>query len=559
MNKEESLALFAKGKDAWNEWAARMLEERKALETAGTWTLSQDESVWNDATRAWRAAAKADFSGHQFKGSVNFSSFVFPDDARFDEVIFSGEACFEEVTFSGDAWFERAAFPDRTSFGKANFSGHASYRKVIFAGGLNFNGATVAGDAVFGGVRFSGGGDFREVVFSGNAAFAEVAFLSGVSFNGARFSSDAWFMRARFSDKASFGKATFSGRASFDKATFAAEAWFMRAIFSGGSSFDKATFAGVAWFGKATFSDGAWFSGTTFLDKAQFRQSAFSDSALFRGATFAGEARFLQCVFNGFTSFNGARFETAADFRAIEGKSAFSLADVTFTAVPDFIQAHFVEAPRLDNMRIQPRQLRRPILAGVKAYFKGDRELSGRWRTLKRLAVQDHDHTHELEFFKSELKSRRWSVDSPWSGVYVFGFFYQWLSDFGRSLWRPLIWWMINVGLFAYLYLMEHLARAPYPRSCVVGPGEPWLAALILSLRQGLLVTGLDATDKLNQLYGCLYGIFSDQSVRLGKFPEAFSPVVPDVVAILGFLHLLISAVLIFLFGLALRNNFRIK
>ena len=32
VNKEESLALYAEGRDAWNEWAEAMLAERQALE-----------------------------------------------------------------------------------------------------------------------------------------------------------------------------------------------------------------------------------------------------------------------------------------------------------------------------------------------------------------------------------------------------------------------------------------------------------------------------------------------------------------------------------------------
>ena len=96
---------------------------------------------------------------------------------------------------------------------------------------------------------------------------------------------------------------------------------------------------------------------------------------------------------------------------------------------------------RLDNSRIQPRRFRRPTLADVKNYFKGDRDLSARWRALKRLAVQGHDHMHELEFFQNELKTRRWSTDRPWHAVFWFGLFYGWLSDFGRSIVRPLFWW----------------------------------------------------------------------------------------------------------------------
>ena len=146
-----------------------------------------------------------------------------------------------------------------------------------------------------------------------------------------------------------------------------------------------------------------------------------------------------------------------------------------------------------------------------------------------------------LEFFANEIKARRWTMDRPWHAVFWFGLFYGWLSDFGRSLARPLLWWAASVAVFARLYLEAHLNRAQQPGSCVVGPGEPWTAALELSLRKGLLFIGLGPNDRPNRLYGCLYDT------------------VPDHVAFLGLGQLLFSAVLIFLILLALRNHFRIK
>ena len=161
-----------------------------------------------------------------------------------------------------------------------------------------------------------------------------------------------------------------------------------------------------------------------------------------------------------------------------------------------------------------------------------------------------------------------------------FGLLYQWLSDFGRSMVRPLLWWVAGVLGFACLYLGQHPAlvgtslsgfdwaikrvtalagsEAP-PLSCMAGPGDPWSAALGLSLRKGLLFVGLDSTDKLNQIYGCLYGIYTDKTVVPDQLPDAFSPVIPDGIAFLGLLQLLYSAVVIFLFLLAVRNHFRIK
>jgi hypothetical protein len=35
MNRENTVALFLRGREAWNAWAEKMLCERKAMEAAG--------------------------------------------------------------------------------------------------------------------------------------------------------------------------------------------------------------------------------------------------------------------------------------------------------------------------------------------------------------------------------------------------------------------------------------------------------------------------------------------------------------------------------------------
>jgi hypothetical protein len=77
MNREETLALYARGKEAWNAWAEDMLAKRKALEEAGTWEVENNLGsleLQNEATKAWAAVATADFSSaevpHSFDDAV---------------------------------------------------------------------------------------------------------------------------------------------------------------------------------------------------------------------------------------------------------------------------------------------------------------------------------------------------------------------------------------------------------------------------------------------------------------------------------------------------------
>ena len=101
MNKEESLALFAKGRDAWNAWAEKMLDARAALEADGSWGEGRSVSEWNEATRAWHAAAAADFSDYRFQETADFFGFVFPSHVEFEKATFTGDVGFHGASFTG--------------------------------------------------------------------------------------------------------------------------------------------------------------------------------------------------------------------------------------------------------------------------------------------------------------------------------------------------------------------------------------------------------------------------------------------------------------------------
>jgi hypothetical protein len=87
--------------------------------------------------------------------------------------------------------------------------------------------------------------------------------------------------------------------------------------------------------------------------------------------------------------------------------------------------------------------------------------------------------------------------------------------------------------------------------TCIDNPSsDPLTAAIYLSVHNGLVISGLSRTEKLSQSYACLYG--SD-----GK--DGLSPIMPDGVVFAGLAQTILSAALIFLFLLGLRNYFRIK
>lgn len=104
--------------------------------------------------------------------------------------------------------------------------------------------------------------------------------------------------------------------------------------------------------------------------------------------------------------------------------------------------------------------------------------------------------------------------------------------------------------IFAAIYLGYHPGVGEWLLSeCVKGTGKPWIAALGLSLHKSLPALS-SFGDKLPAFYACLYGANSE---------NPFRPIIPDVVSFLGVPQVLFSAVMIFLFMLAVRNHFKIK
>ncbi len=320
-----------------------------------------------------------------------------------------------------------------------------------------------------------------------------------------------------------------------------------------------------------------------------------------------GVARFTQANFKWYTRFQDTRFKRLAVFTAAKSESAFSLAGAVFDDVPEFEQMHFTEAPRLDALTIQPGRFARlrasynntkraRILGAVPLWF-GEWVLENivgrsaevpRWRSLRGLAVAAHDHGKEQEFFRRELKARRFTSE-PWYQTLLFSFPYQILSDLGNSLLRPVFFLLAALVLFSACYL--HLAHrdapgyregielvladgvphllwgaepdralrcAPYTvhpygrwgQQEEVLPGDPVSSALALSARNSLVFAAGVLGEKNREIQACLYGLQT-----IGNREE---PAIPTRVALLGAVQIVVSLILLFLFGLALRNHFRI-
>ncbi len=318
-------------------------------------------------------------------------------------------------------------------------------------------------------------------------------------------------------------------------------------------------FPGSASFGGATFTRDAHFESTTFTGAAWFGGATFKADARFDSAIFMGDTSFDSATFQNSTSFQGGEFQTGADFSGIKVERAFNMTGAKFSRVPAFNQSDFKQAPDLDDVYF-------PLPSFWRASFKKQtgfsvnklerRDERIQWRThvlaliaqyraLRRMAVQGADYEREQMAFKGELRAKRWTVDK-WYGLTVWlGWFYDWVADCGRSIWQPLDVWAKLILVFAVFYRWQAADEAV--KKCAA-TDSPIVQALYLSLKNALVLFGGTRDARVNQAYVCLY----DGTSELPKNPAS-------VTFMETLVQLPLSAALIFLLLLAVRNRYKIK
>jgi len=320
----------------------------------------------------------------------------------------------------------------------------------------------------------------------------------------------------------------FESQVQFAKTKFDAEARFNEVIFKGGANFMAASFCNC-YFNGCKFEDSAMFDLVEFSGMCDFERAIFSDEAFFSRATFERGA-----------NLGGASCRGDAEFFAVTSDGAFDLSNVTFEFVPNFCQTNFKQAPDFDNV-IFPRPL---------FWRRGDKDLIPKYRAIKRLAIQGHDYEREQMAFKGELRSRCGHVDYRFG----LGFWYDLIADCGRSIWRPFLTWLALLLGFAAIYLFNAgVPLVSWADACEnAAHTQKWLKAVSLSLSNAVPVIGSSRAEEIRAIYGCLYGS-NGAHVGAAQFDiSGWSPILQTGQSVL-------SAVLIFLFLLAIRNQFKIK
>jgi hypothetical protein len=236
-------------------------------------------------------------------------------------------------------------------------------------------------------------------------------------------------------------------------------------------------------------------------------------------------------------------------------------------------------------------------------FFKAssDPEYAARYARLRKIAAETYDYEREREFFAQELRSRRFWHDKPFGrGLARFwiGWVYGGISDFGRSIARPVALWLAAVLVFALVYLgqrrADYFLTAPAPMSdgaplfpawpqvpdfasvaewawsamswsalsifnlfagggCISGDTGATGEALFLSLKNSLFFLSWESPDAARRVYSCLYGF------EAGPVAAEHLVRVPLSVSTAAIIENLVGMMLIVLFLLAVRNLLRAR
>ncbi len=347
--------------------------------------------------------------------------------------------------------------------------------------------------------------------------FSHVHFNLSLIVEGFVFSRGVDFREANFSGIADFSKVTFSGTAIFNEARFSKNANFNEATFSEFTDFKAAMFNGDVYFGKASFKGFTDFSLARFGWGPNFREATFSEKVVFNKATFCAMANFSSASFSGETDFDQARFLThVPEFSdaSLYENTAFTLPDRPGENWPP--QSGTVRVPGKDEpAKVMPAPNQKRAYSRLRLFYSKTQQID-----------------EEQFFHRQEMRCKREMAKGPTRWLYSL---YGLLSDYGISIWRPVVAMLTLIVLGAAL-LSYHITLQDQPPQAStfwqsMGLSMGWSTANMLPF------TGFART----------------------YFGLAFYQALPAWLKVFAGFQTLAAIPLLFLFGLGLRNTFRLR
>ncbi len=439
---------------------------------------------------------------------------------------------------------------------------------------------------------------FQSASFGDFALFSEAQFESPALFMGATFGGDVLFDRVVFNSMASFARATFDGSASFEDSIFERDAVFCTSLFNGDAKFVNVVFGREANFEAARFGGVVDFSANAGEQSIDIMRRSWERKCIsgdeFQELDF--DYLFRQKVdrfgFDCFLSVNFSRCIFRDDCRFV-GRS--------FEDTADFNSAYFFIPPAIDGVR----NVHRIDFTGARVRFAPvdspdwttDSSVAVRLRTLRSLveATKNHDFERDLYieerkaergiYFAQYRREKRWGAlasHSLWIGVMAV---YWALSDYGRSWLRPAVWLGASIPVFDLVYARVLADRQETAvKAAREGVTKSLAGADALAVVKGWqtaearvrsdydAVVGQLAVSNAVPFVGPLTvdadakkflfcGVWpaAKEETGAGTVVELCRPIPPPGFQFAMISQNLLSILLVFFIGLALRNYFRLK
>ncbi len=411
-------------------------------------------------------------------------------------------------------------------FSKCSFSSGANFDSAIFDQRANFTGAKFRLAAIFDNVEFNYTAIFNDCEFSSLASFRGAKLgdkgsnTTTISFRTTKFHDQAWFDTAIFGGSCDFGKCEFFS-AGFKLTRFYGSSCFSGIKCENSIDFSSADFASsfdlsFAKVGRILDLQELYARGG--LDLAEARIGELNCGSMktlailtLEGLEVKGRADFTKVDFLGDSNFVHSKFH-----------KSLSLRNAIFKRVPELTCIEFSEPPVLDGVAI-------PFVKEYRAVNE--------YRRLKSMAKQSSDHQNMLKFFAYETRAKLYGKTvTPFGKLVIAGY---WLfSDFGQSLWKPVIALMLfmSIAFCVNLRLIE-----PEPGKCEKHSYAHTSQVIAYTVSSSLAVLPMEKTQS-KKIRDCLFG---DEPYTLLH-------------SVWKLAHLVPSTLFLFFFGLAVRNRFKI-
>ncbi|WP_428554391.1 pentapeptide repeat-containing protein [Pseudomonas edaphica] len=364
--------------------------------------------------------------------------------------------------------------------------------------------------------------------FGGEIYFNNFNFGPGANFNNAKFPRHTMFDDAIFGESSDFSNVTIDARSSFKNTKFSRYTQLKSLYLEDWIDFDYAEFEGDNDFSGSSFGECTRFNGAKFGPNINFSDCTFRQAVCFESIQDTTKdavawtpydptsktfnwISFERCLFNGPVSFKNREFRDTALFDGARFKHTPVFFGCTLHQDMSFKDVKFPQTTG-ENSRIR-------IYRNLRLSFS------------QLQAAQEEQH-----FFQLEMAENRHSLTGQRRWLF---YAYELLSNYGSSLSRPAIAYLLSVIFFSCAYAALSWATHCLPDSqqCSFN-----LAGIEFFLLQAIPLPGLEKmADPIRSIL-----IANDGIISL-------------LATILMILQKSVSLLLIFFIGLALRNMFRIK